>query len=95
MMSVTGEPDGEPVRARHRRWPTSGAGMWALIGILAALHARDASGHGQLVDVSLLDGQVAWLTLRGGSVLRHRRDARPARQRAREPGPLPGVPDRR
>jgi hypothetical protein len=39
-----------------------GAGMWALIGILSALHARDATGRGQLIDVSLLDGQVAWLT---------------------------------
>lgn len=36
--------------------------MWATIGILAALHAREATGHGQHVDVSLLDGQLAWLT---------------------------------
>ena len=36
--------------------------MWAVIGILAALHARDATGRGQLIDISLLDGQIAWLT---------------------------------
>ena len=59
MMSVTGEPDGEPVRSGTSLADT-GAGMWAVIGILAALYAREASGQGQLVDVSLLDGQVAW-----------------------------------
>jgi crotonobetainyl-CoA:carnitine CoA-transferase CaiB-like acyl-CoA transferase len=65
MMSVTGEPDGEPVRGGTSLADT-GAGMWAVIGILAALHAREASGRGQLVDVSLLDGQVAWLTYVAG-----------------------------
>ncbi len=65
MMSVTGEPDGEPVRS-GTSLADVGGGMWALIGILAALHARQASGQGQLVDVSLLDGQVAWLTYVAG-----------------------------
>jgi crotonobetainyl-CoA:carnitine CoA-transferase CaiB-like acyl-CoA transferase len=65
MMSVTGEPDGEPVRSGTSSADV-GAGMWALIGILAALHARETSGQGQLVDVSLLDGQVAWLTYVAG-----------------------------
>ena len=65
MMSVTGEPDGEPVRSGTSS-ADIGAGMWALIGILAALHARETSGQGQLVDVSLLDGQIAWLTYVAG-----------------------------
>jgi crotonobetainyl-CoA:carnitine CoA-transferase CaiB-like acyl-CoA transferase len=65
MMSVTGEPDGEPVRSGTSSADV-GAGMWALIGILAALHARETSGQGQLVDVSLLDGQIAWLTYVAG-----------------------------
>jgi crotonobetainyl-CoA:carnitine CoA-transferase CaiB-like acyl-CoA transferase len=65
MMSVTGEPDGEPVRS-GTSLADVGAGMWALIGILAALHAREASGRGQLIDISLLDGQVAWLTYVAG-----------------------------
>jgi len=65
MMSVTGEPDGEPVRS-GTSLADVGAGMWALIGILAALHARETSGQGQLVDVSLLDGQIAWLTYVAG-----------------------------
>ena len=61
IMSVTGEPDGPPVRVGVSSGDI-GAGMWAAIGILAALHARESTGRGQLVDVSLLDGQVAWLT---------------------------------
>jgi crotonobetainyl-CoA:carnitine CoA-transferase CaiB-like acyl-CoA transferase len=65
MMSVTGEADGDPVRSGTSSADV-GAGMWALIGILAALHAREATGQGQLVDVSLLDGQLAWLTYVAG-----------------------------
>ena len=65
MMSVTGEADGEPVRS-GTSLADVGAGMWALIGILAALHARGSTGRGQQVDISLLDGQVAWLTYVAG-----------------------------
>ncbi len=65
MMSVTGEAGGEPVRS-GTSLADIGAGMWALIGILAALHARQTSGRGQLVDISLVDGQIAWLTYVAG-----------------------------
>jgi crotonobetainyl-CoA:carnitine CoA-transferase CaiB-like acyl-CoA transferase len=65
MMSVTGEAGGEPVRS-GTSLADVGAGMWALVGILAALHARHATGRGQLIDISLLDGQVAWLTYVAG-----------------------------
>ena len=65
IMSVTGEPDGEPARSGTSSADV-GAGMWAVIGILAALHARETSGQGQLVDISLVDGQIAWLTYVAG-----------------------------
>ncbi|MCI0398158.1 MAG: CoA transferase [Chloroflexi bacterium] len=59
-MSLTGEPDGPPTR-----FPTPMAdmttGLYATIGILAALHARRQSGRGQLLDLSLLESQVSWL----------------------------------
>lgn len=61
VMSVTGESDGPPVR-----YGVSGAdlaaGMWTAIGVLAALKERERTGRGQWVDVSLLDGQISWLT---------------------------------
>ena len=65
MMSVTGEADGEPVRS-GTSLADVGAGMYAVIGILAALHARESTGRGQQVDIALLDGQVSWLTYVAG-----------------------------
>jgi formyl-CoA transferase/CoA:oxalate CoA-transferase len=56
MMSITGEAGGPPVRPGVAT-ADIGAGMWAVIGILAALHAREVTGRGQHVDVALLDGQ--------------------------------------
>jgi len=61
IMSVTGEADGPPVRVGVSSADLV-AGMWAVIGILAALRERDRSGAGQWVDISLLDGSVSWLT---------------------------------
>ncbi len=65
LMSVTGEPGRPPVRVGNA--PADlGAAMWAVIGILAALRARDATRRGDWVDISLLDGQVASLTYLAG-----------------------------
>ncbi|MCZ2402193.1 CoA transferase [Paenarthrobacter sp. Z7-10] len=61
IMSVTGEPDGPPVRVGVSSADLT-AGMWATIGILAALHEKQRTGTGQWVDISLLDGSVSWLT---------------------------------
>jgi formyl-CoA transferase/CoA:oxalate CoA-transferase len=60
VMSVTGEPDGAPMKAGVSQADIV-AGMWALSGILAALVARGTSGLGQRVDASLLDGQIGLL----------------------------------
>jgi crotonobetainyl-CoA:carnitine CoA-transferase CaiB-like acyl-CoA transferase len=58
IMSITGEPGGPPVKAGI---PVTdlGAGLFALIGILAALEHRHRSGAGQLIDTSLVDAGVA------------------------------------
>jgi formyl-CoA transferase/CoA:oxalate CoA-transferase len=42
------------------------AGMFAAYGVLVALHARARTGRGQLVDASMLDAQVAWMTYQAG-----------------------------
>ncbi len=65
IMSVTGEADGPPVRVGVSSADLV-AGMWATIGILAALHEKTRTGRGQWVDISLLDGSVAWLTYVAG-----------------------------
>jgi crotonobetainyl-CoA:carnitine CoA-transferase CaiB-like acyl-CoA transferase len=59
-MSLTGEPDGGPVKMGISV-ADIGAGMFATIGILMALQARHTTGRGQIVDTSLLEGQVAML----------------------------------
>jgi crotonobetainyl-CoA:carnitine CoA-transferase CaiB-like acyl-CoA transferase len=60
IMSLTGEPDGAPMKVGVAVADMM-AGMYAVTGILAALHARHSTGKGQYIDVALLDTQVAWL----------------------------------
>ena len=58
VMGMTGDPDGSPVRAG----PLYGdlcAGMAGALGILAALAARERTGEGQHVDISMLDVQMS------------------------------------
>jgi len=45
------------------------AGMFALSSILAALRVRDLTGHGQHIDISLLDTHLAWLANVAGNYL--------------------------
>jgi crotonobetainyl-CoA:carnitine CoA-transferase CaiB-like acyl-CoA transferase len=61
LMSITGHPDGDPARVGVAIADIS-AGMYAVIGILAALQHRQSSGEGQWLDLSLFDAQVSWLT---------------------------------
>jgi len=61
MMSLTGEPDGQPMKVGIGNADLM-TGMFAAVSILAALRQKDASGEGQHIDISLLDSQVAWLT---------------------------------
>src|SRR5262249_19150696 len=58
IMSVTAEPGGPPVKAGV---PLTGlgAGLFALVGILAAIECRHRTGAGQHVDTSLVDTGVA------------------------------------
>ncbi len=61
IMSTTGEPDGGPCKAGI---PLSDltAGMWAAYGVSSALFAREKTGRGQYIDLSLLDSSVSLLT---------------------------------
>jgi crotonobetainyl-CoA:carnitine CoA-transferase CaiB-like acyl-CoA transferase len=60
IMSVTGEPGGEPMKVGVGITDVM-TGMYAAVAILAALRHRDHSGFGQHIDLALLDTQVAWL----------------------------------
>jgi len=61
LMGITGIEGEQPIRVGVAV-SDIGAGMFAAYGILAALLERERSREGQQVDVSLLDGQVAWMT---------------------------------
>jgi CoA:oxalate CoA-transferase len=60
IMSITGYPEGEPVRVGTSIGDITAA-MFSAYGILAALIDRDISGEGRMVDVAMLDGQIAIL----------------------------------
>lgn len=60
LMSITGEPDGPPVRVGPSI-VDQGAGMWCAIGVLAALRARDTGAGPQLIDTSLYETAVNWI----------------------------------
>jgi formyl-CoA transferase/CoA:oxalate CoA-transferase len=68
VMSFTGEPGGDPVR-----FPIAIAdmttGMYAAMGILAALYARERTGQGDFLDMALFDSQLTWLANIGSSYL--------------------------
>ena len=60
IMSITGEPGGPPVRPGASLGDIA-AGLYMAIGVLAALHERERSGRGQMVDVAMLDCQISIL----------------------------------
>lgn len=61
LMALTGEPDMGPIRFPV---PLADAtcSLYCMIGILSALMARERTGQGQVLDVALLDSQLAWMT---------------------------------
>lgn len=68
IMSLTGEPEGEPMKVGVGVSDVM-CGMYATVGILAALRHRDQTGEGQHIDLALVDCQVAWLVNEGVNYL--------------------------
>ena len=71
MISVTGEAGGRGVRAGVSIADIT-AGMYAAFAVLAALHARERTGRGQYIDVSMLEGQLGILSGMIGAYLADR-----------------------
>jgi len=64
IMSITGQPDGAPGAEPMKvgvAFADIFTGLYAVIGVLGALHHRDRTGEGQYIDMALLDSQVAVL----------------------------------
>jgi crotonobetainyl-CoA:carnitine CoA-transferase CaiB-like acyl-CoA transferase len=68
IMSVTGVAGGEPVRVGVSI-VDQGAGMWAALGILAALNRRHATGEGCHVSTSLFETAIGWMAPHIGGYL--------------------------
>jgi len=68
VMSFTGEPGGGPMRYPIAITDMT-CGMYAAMGILAALFAREKTGQGQVIDMALFDSQLTWLANAGSSYL--------------------------
>jgi len=66
LMSITGEPDGEPQKVGVALVDVI-AGLFATVGIMAALRRRERTGHGQRVEVDLLSALLAALVNQGSA----------------------------
>ena len=61
LMSVTGDPGGDPARV-GTSIVDLGTGMWTAIAIMGALMERERTGRGCHVSTSLLDTSLAWMS---------------------------------
>ena len=86
MMSLTGEPDGTPVKTGVALADIM-TGLYACNGILAALMQREQSGRGQHVTTCLLDVQIATLANQASGYLATQRN--PARMGNAHPSIVP------
>ena len=61
LLSITGTAQGEPTRCGYGVTDAT-AGLYAVIGILLALRARESTGRGQYVDVAMLDSMISTMS---------------------------------
>ena len=66
MFSINGAPDAPPTRINVPVLDL-GTGMWAALGCVAALYRRQRTGEGCVVDTSLFETALGWLTLSFGA----------------------------
>lgn len=72
IMSITGHDGDEPVRVGPAIID-KGSAMWLIIGTLAALHRRDATGEGCIVDGSLYETALHWMAVPSAQYLASKR----------------------
>src|SRR3978361_777221 len=86
LMDLTGDPDGEPFRAGISVFDVM-AGLHATIGVLAAIHAREETGRGQNVEVSLLGSALSGMVNQSSAYVAG--DVVPMRMGNSQPSPFP------
>ncbi|MFW6074108.1 MAG: CaiB/BaiF CoA transferase family protein [Chloroflexota bacterium] len=68
IMSITGEPDGEPMKVGVAIVDVT-TGLYTAMTICAALREREISGEGQLIDTNLYSSAIGWLVNVGSNYL--------------------------
>jgi crotonobetainyl-CoA:carnitine CoA-transferase CaiB-like acyl-CoA transferase len=63
LLGLTGEPGGRPIQSAGQIADIGGGSLLAAFGVMSALWERERSGEGQLVDVSMTDGALSWLSM--------------------------------
>lgn len=81
IMSVTGEPDRQPVKVGLPMTDLI-TGMWAAFGVMNALYRRQQTGEGEYIDLGMLDAALPWLTKQAGKVFA---DESPSRMGTKDP----------
>jgi len=81
IMSVTGEPDRQPVKVGLPMTDLITA-MWAAFGVMNGLYWRDQTGKGEYIDLGMLDAAIPWLTKQAGKVFA---DESPSRMGTKDP----------
>ncbi|WP_302080330.1 CaiB/BaiF CoA transferase family protein [Salinibaculum rarum] len=81
IMSVTGEPDRQPVKVGLPMTDLI-TGMWAAFGVMNALYRRERTGEGEYIDLGMLDATLPWLTKQAGKVFA---DESPSRMGTKDP----------
>jgi alpha-methylacyl-CoA racemase len=66
LLGLTGAKNGPPVQSAGQIADLGGGALMAAFGVMAALHERERSGEGQMVDVSMADGALSWLAMVAG-----------------------------
>jgi alpha-methylacyl-CoA racemase len=66
VLGLTGEAGGPPIQSGAQIADLGGGALMAALGILAALQEARRSGEGQMVDISMTDGSLAWLMMEAG-----------------------------
>jgi len=69
LLGLTGRRGDAPIQSAGQIADLGGGALMAAFGVMAALRERERSGEGQLVDVSMYDGSLAWLAMVAGAYL--------------------------